>query len=704
MRKVILFLLPFLVFGAAATAQNGWVWAVGSNGGASGVGANTQFFSKPAIVDGGGNLYVTGGFATSINFGTTSLTGAGLDNFFLAKYDPAGTVIWAAGANSGRGRGAAICFDTVGNIAVVGMASSVPLVFGPYTITQTGGYIVKYSPSGVVQYASLVGQYTLLRAVGYDNDGNLYVAGRYAAATTIGGISLPSPSTHDFFIAKYSKNLVVQWVTTGSGSASDDLRDMVVDNNGDTYITGYFQGSQLTIGSTTYTIGTPGGARMFLAKIDASGNPQWAAASSTSSNQTLEPSHLSRDANGNLFVTGYFTLGTASFGNSVSITSTSSQNNSFIVKYNGSGIAQWARSISGVQNDASSSAVDLSGGVYVSGTFFSDTINVSNTVLAKSPSTVTVSGYIARYDAAGNLLNAFTTIGSYQSTISSWTLLPDGNNGFYAAGTFGSPHTFGSSVVPASGSGYDVFAARYGICSSPPPQPSAMTGSASVCFGQPFTYSVPPTPGATFYTWSLPAGWTGSSTTNSITATAGTSGNITVTANNTCGNSPQATKSVTVNPTPTPTITQSGLVLSTAPGQGTYQWYLNGSTIFGGTSNTYTATSNGAYYVRVFSNPGNCNDTSNTIIVTQVGIDEAVAKELNIFPQPNDGRFSIQLNDHLQPGDLRITNLLGAEVRTKTNLRDQKIEVEIIDKVPGIYFLSVQLGERRYIEKIWVVN
>jgi hypothetical protein len=498
---------------------------------------------------------------------------------------------------------------------------------------------------------------------------------------------------------------VVQWVTTGSGAGSDDLRDMVVDNNGDTYITGDFSGSQLTIGSTTYSVGTSGGIRMFLAKIDASGTPQWAAASSTiSSSPTVEPFHLSKDANGNLFVTGLFTFGTASFGTNVSVTNnstTATSSNSFIVKYNGSGIPQWARSISGAQNDAASSAVDQTGGVYMSGTFYGDTIYAGSTVLTKSPFTVTVSGYIARYDAAGSLLNAFSTIGSYQSNLQQWTLLSDGNNGFYAAGTVASgTHTFGSSIVTTTN--YAPFAARYGICSAPPPQPSAIAGSASVCFGQPFTYSVPPTPGATSYTWLLPTGWTGSSTSNSITAIASASGIVTVTADNTCGSSPQATKSVTVNPTPTPSITQSGLVLSTAPGQGNYQWYLNGSPIFGGTGNTYTATSNGAYYVRVFSNPGNCNDTSNTIIVTQVGIEEAIAKKLTIYPLPNDGRFSIQFNDNLQPGDLKITNLLGAEVKAKTTYRDQKIEVELKDKIPGIYFLSIQLGDKRHIEKVMV--
>jgi hypothetical protein len=56
--------------------------------------------------------------------------------------------------------------------------------------------------------------------------------------------------------------------------------------------------------------------------------------------------------------------------------------------------------------------------------------------------------------------------------------------------------------------------------------------------------------GATSYTWILPPGWSGSSTTNTISATAGpNSGNVSVSANSICGSSPLKTLAVTVNPT-----------------------------------------------------------------------------------------------------------------------------------------------------------
>lgn len=75
------------------------------------------------------------------------------------------------------------------------------------------------------------------------------------------------------------------------------------------------------------------------------------------------------------------------------------------------------------------------------------------------------------------------------------------------------------------------------ICSTPP-QPSAITGNTVSCTGSSHTYSVGTVSGATSYTWNLPSGWTGASSTNSITVVTGnSSGNISVSANNLCGSS-----------------------------------------------------------------------------------------------------------------------------------------------------------------------
>jgi hypothetical protein len=88
-----------------------------------------------------------------------------------------------------------------------------------------------------------------------------------------------------------------------------------------------------------------------------------------------------------------------------------------------------------------------------------------------------------------------------------------------------------------------------------PDAAGAITGTVTVCQGQTAEmYSVPEIAEAESYSWTLPAGATGTSTTNSISVnygTSATSGDISVTGYNSCGGDGIASVlSITVNPLP----------------------------------------------------------------------------------------------------------------------------------------------------------
>jgi hypothetical protein len=99
------------------------------------------------------------------------------------------------------------------------------------------------------------------------------------------------------------------------------------------------------------------------------------------------------------------------------------------------------------------------------------------------------------------------------------------------------------------------------------PYPAAaglISGHTTLCQGQnQVTYSVPTIANATSYLWTLPAGATGTSATNSITVNYGTSsvsGNITVKGHNDCGDGASSTLPITVNPLPS----NAGIISGTA--------------------------------------------------------------------------------------------------------------------------------------------
>jgi len=142
-----------------------------------------------------------------------------------------------------------------------------------------------------------------------------------------------------------------------------------------------------------------------------------------------------------------------------------------------------------------------------------------------------------------------------------------------------------------------------------PAMPGAISGMANVCFGSTNTYSVALVSGATSYTWTLPSGWMGTSTTNSITAAAGSSGVISVTANNQWGSSSPRTFNLTVT-TVNVAVTQAVNTLTASATGAAYQWVncLDYSIIAGQSLQSYTPTLSGSYAVIVTQS--GCSDTS----------------------------------------------------------------------------------------------
>ncbi len=117
--------------------------------------------------------------------------------------------------------------------------------------------------------------------------------------------------------------------------------------------------------------------------------------------------------------------------------------------------------------------------------------------------------------------------------------------------------------------------------------PSAIAGKDTSCAGIANTYSVTPVNNATSYTWSLPKGWSGTSTTNSISAIATVTGvgTLTVTANNGCSSLP-VTKAVNVIAIPAapdtiygpnPICLLSTITYSVTPAAGVPLYYWSGS-------------------------------------------------------------------------------------------------------------------------------
>ncbi|WP_118949712.1 T9SS type A sorting domain-containing protein [Taibaiella helva] len=201
-----------------------------------------------------------------------------------------------------------------------------------------------------------------------------------------------------------------------------------------------------------------------------------------------------------------------------------------------------------------------------------------------------------------------------------------------------------------------------------PANPGMIAGPESPCAGSTQTYSITTTTGATSYSWTLPSGWTGTSTTNAITVTVGSSnGNVSVAAVNTCGSSATpATKAVISTPVLTPTINISSnapaLLCSGVPvtytatttNGGTtpaYEWQVNGSTV-PGTGNTLVYAPDDGDTVRcvLISNYPcvSANSIVSNLLIMQVT--PSVTATLNIYVPENNVCSDIPVHFVATPG------------------------------------------------------
>jgi hypothetical protein len=232
---------------------------------------------------------------TTATFGSLpALASTGGADVFVAKYSPAGAALWARKAGGTSTEDAtAVTVDKDNNVILTGYFRG-SATFGtlPALATVAGGqniFVAKYDNAGTALWARKAGtaattsptlNYTINTETGYgvrsDAGGNVYVTGTFRAGTAaFGTITKTATANHTFFLAKYNAAGAEQWVqTTGTTNASAG-RALSVDNAGNVYATGMF-GFQTSFGALAAVPATSGsGNELFVVKYDPSGAAQW---------------------------------------------------------------------------------------------------------------------------------------------------------------------------------------------------------------------------------------------------------------------------------------------------------------------------------------------------------------------------------------------------------------------------------------------
>src|ERR1700757_869675 len=243
------------------------------------------------------------------------------------------------------------------------------------------------------------------------------------------------------------------WAASGVGTGTDEGYSVATDAAGNVYLTGYFNSPTITFGA--YTLTNVGVGDVYLVKYDPSGNVLWAKSVGGPSD---ERSYLVRvDKSGNVLITGFFQSNTLTVG-TTTLTSAGGPE-VFLIKFDPNGNILWAKSAGGSQEDlAYSVAMDANNNVYICGSFISPTITFGTITLNNNSGYLNL--FLAKYDANGNVLWAKTALGTFY--YEGFSIAADVAGNVYLTGYFqGAYITFGSTTLVNSGSGPDMYLAKY---------------------------------------------------------------------------------------------------------------------------------------------------------------------------------------------------------------------------------------------------
>ena len=413
-----------------------WVEKIGSSGDEGDWGSVT--------VDKNNNVYVTGSHSNSCTFYSSNaanqtLSSAGSQDLYLARYTPAGVLVWAINAGGGTGKENSFCVktDNFNNVLITGYYgyNGVSCTFGGTSYTCAGVYdlfVEKFNPSGVFQWVRTAGSFgdDIGVALEIDTNNNVYVTGQHWSTMTIGGtaftVAHAAAAGWDACIIKFDAAGNYKWSDLLSGNLYDGA-NMMAYSNGKIYLSGCYQGSSFTLSSTgtsSQTIASAGGYDMYLAQYDTLGNLQWV-------------NHFGAagdDIARSVVVTGNKIVWAGNY------------NNSFAV---GSGSL------------SSTGASDI----------FLITTNTAGTVLSTQ---------------------------SYGGTLAdeAWCLAKDKYSNLYISGTFTGTCNFAGKSLSSYG-GTDVFATKL---SAPNNSLTFLPNDTQACSGAPFT--ITPNINSTYYLWS----------------------------------------------------------------------------------------------------------------------------------------------------------------------------------------------------------
>lgn len=691
-----------------------------------GAGADTS----SSLAVSGTSVYMTGMTLSATNIATNgahqTTKNSGSD-MFLTKFDAAGARQWGTYyGDAGDEAGYCVAADGNGNTAVTGVTnSSSGITTTNAHQTTIGGttdaFIATFNTSGQRQWCTYYGGNAFDAGYGITYSGtNIFITGT-TGSPDMGVIATSSAAEHqtimagtqDAFLVKFSSTGSRLWGTYYGDINSDQGYSVATDNSGNAFIAGIVNdGISGSLASSTTHQSTYGGGTTdyFLGKFDGSdGSRLWGTYYGGSADESDQPGKkLAVDANGNVYMAG----ATNSESNNQEIATTgafqvSLSNNSrdgFIVKFNGSGVRQWATYYGTMDNESLTGIIaGASGDIFAVGT------TTSNTGLQTSDAIQKASGggtdlFVTSFNSTGT--RQWTTYFGGNQNETGFSIAADAGEHVFISGSTSSSTGLATSTAHQGtfgSGGADAFLARLNACKTNNiSATSAITGAG--CFGESNgVISVNATGGTAPYQYKL--GTNAFQTSNSFNNLGAGNYDITIKDDNSCEFTKQET--VTSFPEiPSFSITGSNTVLAffdqnynvqfsaTPPSGLTYKWkVVSGNGVVKGPDTNGTADVTwghpGTGILRLIVTSGTCPDSLDyTVTIGPSSVNNITAGGMEIYPNPANSQVTIKLNAAPAGNEqLKLYDNLGRIVLAQELKKEQTVNISRLPQ--GVYYLQI---------------
>ncbi|MCX6266354.1 MAG: T9SS type A sorting domain-containing protein [Bacteroidetes bacterium] len=304
-----------------------------------------EVYGSSFTLDKDDNVLTLGLFKASLNIGTVTLTStnAGYEGY-VAKYNTGGDFQWASkmNLNADISTYISVATDKTGKVLVSG-------------VVEPANFLVKFDVLGNQLWAKtfpMESYYTSL--ISTDAQNNIYLTSEIylvnsTGSTTIGSVTLNQTNEDGATaLVKFDPDGNAIWAKTYGGITGGTYPDgwpcdIKTDATGNTYLWGWCP-DQANFGTTTLInpLSSNTGWSYFLTKISTSGDVVWAKAVYEAGQSFNYGDLLDLDQNGNVYVGGHF-------NNKISVEGAEfmpeGTNDYFTIKYSGSGVYQWIKTI-----------------------------------------------------------------------------------------------------------------------------------------------------------------------------------------------------------------------------------------------------------------------------------------------------------------------------------------------------------------------